>query len=193
MGLGGDGMAELNRKFEMMEKMMQQQAIMIEGQMILIKSLQEKKFEGSATGGTKAPAPVDRKIIDKPPRYSGDVRKYILWAEKFTKYLNSTDPRWKPLLQAIEDFGADSIRVRDIATIGEKFGYDDVVTATFQDQLHLYLDTFTDGQAAAAVLAVGPEGAFELWRRFADRGRSRRPEHVLNLHAEILRPAPATK
>ena len=191
MGLGGDGMAELNRRFEAMEKMMLQQAALIEGQNTIIKNLQDKKFE--TPGGTRAPAPVDRKIIDKPPKYNGDVRKYILWGEKVTKYINSADPRWKPLLQAIENFGADVIRARDVTSIGEKLGYSEEVTAVFQEQLHTYLDTFTDGQAAAAVLAVGPEGAFELWRRFADRGRSRRPEHVLNLHAEILRPAPATK
>ena len=64
---------------------------------------------------------------------------------------------------------------------------------TFQAQLHDYLDNFTSGSAASAVLACPPDEALDMRRRFADRGRSRRPEHIMNLHSEILKPAAASK
>ncbi len=43
--------------------------------------------------GQGAPAPIDKKVIDRPGKYSGDVRHYIEWSEKFVKFLARQDPR----------------------------------------------------------------------------------------------------
>ena len=59
----------------------------------------------------------------------------------------------------------------------------------FTKQLYLYLDTFTDGPANIAVTTAGVNAAYESYRKLAEKGRSRRPEHVLRLHTEVLQPA----
>ncbi len=50
------------------------------------------------------------------------------------------------------------------------------------------MDAHTDGSAASTVLTHGSGRSFECWRRFADRGRSRRPEHIHRLLTEVLQP-----
>ena len=62
----------------------------------------------------------------------------------------------------------------------------------FRGQLYTYLCTFTEGAPATTISAVGATGAFESYRRIADAGRSRRPEHVLKLNAGVIQPGQAT-
>ena len=59
--------------------------------------------QASKPAGQGVPAPIDKKVIDRPGKYSGDVRHYIEWSEKFVKFLTRQDPRWKVLLKAAED------------------------------------------------------------------------------------------
>ena len=77
---------------------------------------------------------------------------------------------------------------------------EDMVTAagvsmykeTFRLQLYTYLCTYTEGAPATTISAVGAKGAFESYRRLADAGRSRRPEHLLKLNVEVLQPGQTT-
>ena len=63
----------------------------------------------------------------------------------------------------------------------------------FQRQLYSYLNAFTDGAAGGMVMTLGWEHAFEAWRRYADSGRSRRPEHVHHLMTSVMQPKQVAK
>ncbi len=61
----------------------------------------------------------------------------------------------------------------------------------FQQQLYIYLVNFTDKSALIAINAATAKGVIEAYRRIADAGRSRRPEHLIKLNTEVLQPGAA--
>ncbi len=100
--------------------------------------------------------------------------------------MESRDVRWRGVLKEIEKLGASEITTQEqLEEIGVKAGASDILE-DFRRQLYTYLDAFTEGAAGNTVLTHGWMRSFECWRRFADRGRSRRPEHVHRLLTEIL-------
>jgi hypothetical protein len=143
---------------------------------------------GGAVGAVTQPlAPIDRKIVEKPFKYSGDTKTFIQWQMRFKDYLSVYDSRWSMLLGAIEDQG------ETITT-----GYTDIVIAKrldieghlndFKKQLYFYMTTFTEGAPLLTITSAGYEAIMESYRRIADTGRSRRPEHILRLNTEVLQP-----
>ena len=139
--------------------------------------------------GTGRPAPIDRKIIERPSKYKGDIKVFIQWHERLKTYLASQDKRWSKLLDSIESRGPNPLKcTSDFMDISEAADVQDH-HEDFTKQLYLYLDTFTDGPANIAVTTAGVTMAYESYRRIAEKGRSRRPEHVLRLHTEVLQPA----
>jgi hypothetical protein len=141
-------------------------------------------------------APIDKKLVEKPFKYTGDPKKFIHWVERMYNFLQAQDPRWKQLLQSIEQWGPTEFVISDTKneyiTIANTAGVGTLVE-DFTTQLHMYLTQYTDGQAASMVLTYGANRSFECWRKFADRGRSRRPEHQHRLHTDIMQPTTATK
>ena len=53
-------------------------------------------------GSGRVLAAIDKKIIPKPPVYSGAVREYVGWNDSFKDFLETQDERWRPLLEEIE-------------------------------------------------------------------------------------------
>ena len=68
----------------------------------------------SSENVVKAPAPIDRKVIDKPTKYAGDIKVYVVWQESFKNYLRTYDSRWVPLLENIEKCGEHPIWTKEI-------------------------------------------------------------------------------
>ena len=131
---------------------------------------------------------MDRKIVEKPQKYNGDIKNFITWQGKMKNYLNTQDFRWKAILDSIEEFGSTALKVDDYIKIARK---NDIVDhlEIFSQQLFMYLDNFTESTANLNIITNGEEKSFETWRKLSDLGRSRRPEHLLKLHSEILHPA----
>ena len=50
----------------------------------------------------RPPAPMDRKIVEKPVRYIGDTAKFPEFQESLKEYLDLQDERWRPILEGIE-------------------------------------------------------------------------------------------
>ena len=123
------------------------------------------------TPTTRALAPIDRKVIDKPYKYTGDIRVYIQWSQKLKDHLCIYDERWRGFLDAIEEEGSKPIDDAKALEIGLKIGISEHLG-------HTYLSNFLDKAPLLAVTAAKAKGVMEAYRRIADAGRSRRPEHV---------------
>ena len=57
--------------------------------------------EGNRGQDPGKPQPVDRKVFDRPGKYSGDIKKYIQWNHRFVDYLETQDRRWRKILKTI--------------------------------------------------------------------------------------------
>ena len=58
-----------------------------------------------ATPGTGVPAPVDKKLMERPGKYKGDIKVFIQWHERLKTFLTAQDKRWPKILEAIEARG----------------------------------------------------------------------------------------
>ncbi len=74
------------------------------------------------TPTTRALAPIDRKVIEKPYKYTGDIKVYIQWQTKLKDYLCIYDERWRQLLDAIEEEGSNPINEAKALETGLKIG-----------------------------------------------------------------------
>ena len=170
-----------------------------------MKDLQEqiKKLSGQSDG-TQAPAEnlvganladdkplasMDRKILDRPGKYDGNVMKFPDWSEEFTDYLGAHDDRWRMVLETIaaRKVPIDEQEMLNIA-MESKVGSQAI---DFSKQLHAYLKAFTSGNAHRHVTGAGRERVFEVWRQMMEVGRSRRPEHVFAHRNKCNNPARA--
>ena len=52
--------------------------------------------------GKGAPQPVDKKITERPKKYTGNIHEFVPWQEKLKIFLESQDPRWRAILDQIE-------------------------------------------------------------------------------------------
>ena len=135
----------------------------------------------------RPPRPIDSKSLDKPTKYDGDVRKFIHWSMKLKDYLSARDERWRDVLREIEKFGYQTMTPEDESDMAIRAGITEYI-GEFRSQLYTYLTNYTTGAPAISLSAAGTKGAFETYRRLADAGRSRRPDHLLKLNCEVLQP-----
>jgi len=63
--------------------------------------------------GTGKPAQIDKKIIEKPVKYKGDIKVFIQWHERLKTYLAAQDKRWSKLLDAIEARDPNALKKDD--------------------------------------------------------------------------------
>ena len=62
--------------------------------------------EGDAVmrnNGQPGPKPLDKKDIEKPSKYSGNVDSWLAWSKSFRKFLRRTNDQWPDLLSKVED------------------------------------------------------------------------------------------
>ncbi len=130
--------------------------------------------------------PIDRKVIERPWKYSGKIEKFVEWRDKLCVFLDAQDKRWSPLLNAIEfakmkfddkDTEAQIEKELDEATDAEKDKRSRPVraleirvkrsaeskditdlygTEECRQQLYTYLEQFTEGSAHTQVIAGRP-------------------------------------
>ena len=85
-------------------------------------------------------APIDKKLVNKPDRYDGDLAKYPEWQDDFKDFLEVADHRWRPLLEAIEEHTSPPTNANYVH-ICVKTGVTDKLL-DFQKQSHSYVKTF---------------------------------------------------
>ena len=142
--------------------------------------------------GKGAPQPVDRKITERPKKYTGNIHEFVPWQEKLKIFLESQDPRWRVILDQIEERSLKPMNEQGFAQVAVAADILDHME-TFQVQLYQYLEPFTAGDAHKMVLANKSAKSFETWRMFTDKGRSRRPEHIHQLRKVVHHPVGTQK
>jgi hypothetical protein len=144
-----------------------------------------KEENGGARDGAKDSdnlEKIDRKIINKPTPYDGTRTKFPSFQDDLLEFLELQDPRWKPLLGQIEAIKGPMVAA-DTYDLAEKFGRK---LSEFQQQLLMYLKSFTSGTQKQVISNGGFELVFGNYRQMCALGRSRRPEHILELKTKPI-------
>ena len=118
--------------------------------------------------GKGAPQPVDKKITERPKKYTGNIHEFVPCQEKLKIFLESQDPRWRAILDQIEERSLKPVNEQGFAQVAVAANVLDHME-TFQVQLYQYLELFTAGDAHKMVLANKAAKSFETWRMFTDK------------------------
>ena len=54
------------------------------------------------SGPDLGPKPLDRKGVERPNKYAGDVDSWLSWSKSFRKFLRRTNVQWPDLLSKVE-------------------------------------------------------------------------------------------
>ena len=141
---------------------------------------------GGAVRADRPPAPIDKKIIEKPTKYNGDTGKFPEFQDGLKEYLDLHDERWKPILEGIEA-STQPLGMQEVIDITRHAGASEY-QVEFMKQLFNYLKAFAGGEANRMIIAGGRDGVYESYRLMAEQGRSRRPEHVMVLRNKVNNP-----
>ena len=136
--------------------------------------------------------PIDKKLVDKPKIYKGVLSEFVDWQENLKVFLEAQDPRWRGLLDAIEVKGFTKLDVEAEEKIAKDLGIQ-TQAGDFKKQIYTYLTAYTGAGVRNRVLAGKVDGSWEVWRHIADRGRSRRAEHLHKLREKVMFPTNAMK
>ena len=134
--------------------------------------------------------PLDAKALKMPGEYAGDVKLYLDWHEQFANFLAAKDVRWRKVMEGIEDKGFKELTLEDEVEIARRAGLAGQLIP-LKTQLYAYLQSYTKGSVTDLVTAGQEDRVFEVFRQIADKGRSRRPEHVLELRNKVFHPTQA--
>ena len=93
-------------------------------------------------------------------------------------------------MEGSESKGFTEITLEDEVTIARQAGLAGQLLS-LKTQLYAYLQSYTKGSVTDLVTAGQEERVFEVFRQIADKGRSRRPEHVLELRNRVFHPTQA--
>ena len=137
--------------------------------------------------GTRMLTPLDVKSLKKPSEYGGDTKLYLDWHEQFANFLAAKDLRWRKVLAGIEAKGFIQLKLEDEVEIARLSGLPGQLLS-LKTQLYAYLQSYTKGSVVDLVSAGQEDRVFETYRQIADKGRSRRPEHVLELRNRVFQP-----
>ena len=106
--------------------------------------------------------PVDKTIAEKPKKYIGNVLEFVPCQEKLKIFLESQDPRWRQILEEIENRSLKPVAEQGFAQVAVAAGILDHMEVC-QKQLYTYLELFTTGDAHKMVLANKATKSFETW------------------------------
>ena len=122
---------------------------------------------------------LDRKDLDKPEKYTGDITKWVHWAGTFKRFLRRHDPLWPQILEKIEAKKGLAISKEVEDQMANEFWWVDM--RAFKDQLFQCLECYTTGEAKKCVTAADESNVFSTWSRMADKGHSLRDDHVMDM------------
>ena len=138
-------------------------------------------------------ADIDRKDVEKPPKYGGNLAQWRLWFTKFRGFLARRDPRWGDLLDALKADSKDPLTDQSEVKLFSKINVDSEELSTkFKGQLYEYLETFTEGMAHATVVTGGSPNVLEVLRQLCDEGFSVRERHLRQEYRKVIHPKQAS-
>ena len=131
----------------------------------------------------------DRKDVDRPAKYSGDITKWLQWSTAFSRFLRRQDWRWPSLLEKIQDLRGRLVTAEDERWWSWELNLGEI--GQYKDYLNEYLLSFTEGTAREVVSACGVLNALDAWRQLTERGDSLRPTHIMALQKTAFFPREA--
>ena len=143
---------------------------------------------------------IDPRNIEKPDAYDGSVAKYEKWYEKFTQLLQNGNKSWKHVMKAVAAQGRNRIGstrglFNTITADGDSAMADAIKSEpdAYEDQLKIYLRTYTSGELNARVSNTNESDIFELMREIVAKGRNKSDVGLINLKNRLLNPGKANK
>ena len=138
-------------------------------------------------------ADIDRKDVEKPPKYGGNLAQWRLWFTKFRGFLARRDARWGDLLDALKTDSKDPMTdKREVQLFSKIDVVSEELSAKFKGQLYEYLETFTEGMAHATVVTGGASSVLEVFRQLCDEGFSVRERHLRQEYRKVIHPKQAS-
>ena len=128
----------------------------------------------------------DRKDVDRPAKYAGDITKLLQWSKSFIRFLRRQDWRWPQLLEKIQGLRGRPVTASDEDWWSWQLNLGDI--GPYKDYLNEYMLSFTDGTAWQIVNACGETNALDAWRQLTERADSLRPAHVKALQKTAMYP-----
>ncbi len=141
---------------------------------------------------------IDRKDVEKPPKFKGDPLQWRAWTLKFKAFLARRDARWPKLIDAIQknsqkpmDTTVKKVIFKAVNIDTDTDGGADL-SEKFNDQLYEYLENFTDGATLTMIQAAGIEEVLETFRVMCDEGHSKRDRHLTKEYRLVSNPKQAS-
>ena len=141
---------------------------------------------------------IDKKDVEKPPKFKGDPMQWRSWSSKFANFLGRRDERWPKLIKAIQEKSDQAMTEKLEDEIYSDMGINtenDVgkqLKLRFREQLLEYLENFTEGTARAMVQAGGKDAVMETFRVMCDEGHSKRHRHLRKEYRAVTNPKQAS-
>ena len=132
------------------------------------------------------PKPLDKKDIEKPSKYSGNVDSWLAWSKSFRKFLRRTNEQWPDLLSKVEDLKGKPVTASHETEWSNQLRLGPI--RAWKEQLNEALESYTTGKARDVVDACGDVNALDAWRRLSDKGCSKRLTHATVLRKRALYP-----
>ena len=114
-------------------------------------------------------------------KYGGSIQGWL------SRFMVARDPRWEPLLEAIELLHGDAVTAQNEADWEQRLKLKPSIAA-FKDLLKTQLGKFASGSAALTISQCGIPNACEAWRIFANAGCPGRPDATMSYFAKVKQP-----
>ena len=133
----------------------------------------------------------NKKDMIKPPVY--DMEPSTLnWSELFTTYMMSIDSQWEGILKKLQK--TDVVLSRNaVDDLQNELKMTPAVKKAASHALYINLLGFTGGKAKSRVTTNSIDMSFESYRYVYHKGKNATKMNIVNMKAEVLRPARATK
>jgi len=134
----------------------------------------------------------NKKDMIKPPVYDMEPSTFLNWSELFTTYMMSIDSQWEGILKKLQK--TDVVLSRNaVDDLQNELKMTPAVKKAASHALYINLLGFTGGKAKSRVTTNSIDMSFESYRYVYHKGKNATKMNIVNMKAEVLRPARATK
>ena len=111
---------------------------------------------GSLAEGWRPKHVPDKKDVEKPEKYLGDITKWLLWSSAFTRFFKKLDDRWPKILSKLEQLKGMLVTSQIEEAWAWELWTSDLMH--WKEQLFQLLESFTTGDVAKLVVAGEERG-----------------------------------
>jgi len=134
----------------------------------------------------------NKKDMIKPPVYDMEPSTFLNWSELFTTYMMSIDSQWEGILKKLQKTEVALSRSA-VDDLQNELRMTPAVKKAASHALYINLLGYTGGKAKSRVTTNSIDMSFESYRYIYHKGKNATKMNIVNMKAEVLRPARATK